>query len=129
MKHNFRVSKLGKRKQEILKEFRVDRKNMLLKLLNFKVFGQTYPTTLCMINAIYALTDSPNKKSMLLEFLKHSLDEIHSLEIKKEDYNPIREKITKLNDKIEAFLARLSHGKTYDQIEARVKESDLSQLD
>ena len=65
-----------------------------------------------MINATYALTDSPNKKSMLLEFLKHSLDEIHSLEIKKDDYNPIREKIHKLNERIEAFLARLSHGKT-----------------
>ena len=112
MRHNFRVSKLGKSKQEILKKFRADRKNMLVKLLNFKVFGQTYPTTLCMINATYALTDSQTKKSMLLEFLKHSLDEIHSLETKKEDYNPIREKITKLNDKIEAYLARLSQGKT-----------------
>ena len=85
---------------------------MLLKLLNFKIFGQNYPTILCMINATYALTDSQQKKSMLLDFLKYSLDEIHSLEIKNEDYNPIREKITQLNEKIEAFLARLSHGKT-----------------
>ena len=112
MRKNFKVSKLGKSKQEILKKFRDDRKNMLLKLLNFKIFGQYYPTTLCMINATYALTESPNKKSMLLEFLKYSLDEIHSLEIKNEDYNPIREKITKFNEKIEAFLARLSHDKT-----------------
>jgi hypothetical protein len=66
-----------------------------------------------MINATYAMIDSTSKRSMLIEFLKYSLNAIHSIEIKENDYSPVREKIERLSEKIEEFFARKSEGKSY----------------
>ena len=65
-----------------------------------------------MINATYAMIDSTSKRSMLIEFLKYSFNAIHSIEIKENDYSPVRETIERLSEKIEEFFARKSEGKS-----------------
>ena len=105
-----------------------DRKSKLASLLNYKIFGQTYPITVSLIIAAYALFDTEDKRTMLLGYLKYAFGEILSKPSKDEDYEKKFSLIAKLNDKIDDFLANLTNEKTDDQIEARIKETDLSKL-
>ena len=105
-----------------------DRKFKLASLLNYKIFGQTYPITVSLIIAAYAMFDTEDKRTMLLGYLKYAFGEILSKPSKDEDYEKKFSLIAKLNDKIDDFLANLTNDKTDDQIEARIKEADLSKL-
>ena len=104
------------------------RKSKLASLLNYKIFGQTYPITVSLIIAAYAMFDTEDKRTMLLGYLKYAFGEILSKPSKDEDYEKKFSLIAKLNDKIDDFLANLTNEKTDDQIEARIKETDLSKL-
>ena len=105
-----------------------DRKFKLASLPNYKIFGQTYPITVSLIIAAYAMFDTEDKRTMLLGYLKYAFGEILSKPSKDEDYEKKFSLIAKLNDKIDDFLANLTNEKTDDQIEARIKETDLSKL-
>ena len=74
-----------------------------------------------MIKATYAMIDSTSKRSMLIEFLKYSLNAIHSIEVKENDYSPVCEKIERLSEKIEEFFARNSEGKSNSLIVDKIR--------
>ena len=97
-------------------------------LMAHKLFGPTQPPILSKIIATYALFQSPEKQSMFLSFIKHSLAAIKADYDKSGNLDGLETKVKGMHYTVTVFLAKLSQGKTNEEIVDLIRNTSLDQL-